>query len=137
MAYEQRDNSGTVFENDRKETDKHPDYTGKAMVGGVMYWASMWVKEKQDGTEFFSFSLKPMDDQQRQPQRQEPRYQEPQRQSRRVPAQGEPQQRQHAQQSRRAPSSFDDMDDDIPFISASPTFDMTPSKARRMARYDY
>jgi hypothetical protein len=36
-----------------------------------------------------------------------------------------------------AGSGFDDMDDDIPFISASPMFDMVPSKTRRMARYDY
>lgn len=36
-----------------------------------------------------------------------------------------------------APSGFDDMDDDIPFISASAHYDMTTSKARKMARYDY
>ena len=34
-------------------------------------------------------------------------------------------------------SGFDDMSDDIPFITASPWFDMTSSKSRRMARYDY
>lgn len=112
MAYEQRDNSGSVFENDRKESDRHPDYTGKAMVGGVMYWASMWVKEKQDGSEYFSFSLKPMDDQPQQGQ--EPRRQpEPQRQSRRVAPQG--QTTQQRQQPRRTSSGFDDMPDDIPY----------------------
>jgi hypothetical protein len=36
-----------------------------------------------------------------------------------------------------AGSGFDDMDDDIPFVSASPMFDMVPRKLRRMARYDY
>ena len=35
-------------------------------------------------------------------------------------------------------SGFDDVpDDDIPFITASPWFDMTASKQRRMARYDF
>jgi len=34
-------------------------------------------------------------------------------------------------------SGFDDMDDDIPFITSSMAFDMTPKKARRMVRYDY
>lgn len=34
-------------------------------------------------------------------------------------------------------SGFDDMDDDIPFVTASAFYDMTPSKERRMARYDY
>lgn len=36
-----------------------------------------------------------------------------------------------------AASGFADMDDDIPFISASPMFDMVPSKQRRMGRYGY
>ncbi len=34
-----------------------------------------------------------------------------------------------------AGSGFDDMDSDIPFITASMAYDMTTSKARRMARY--
>ena len=34
-------------------------------------------------------------------------------------------------------SGFDDMDDDIPFITASASYDMTTSKARKMARYGY
>jgi len=36
-----------------------------------------------------------------------------------------------------ASSGFDDMDDDIPFVSASMHYDMTTSLSRRMARYDY
>lgn len=38
-----------------------------------------------------------------------------------------------------ASSGFDGMDDgsDIPFVSASPMFDMVPRKLRKMARYDY
>lgn len=34
-----------------------------------------------------------------------------------------------------ADSGFDDMSDDIPFISASPVFDSVTSKSRRMSRY--
>ena len=34
-------------------------------------------------------------------------------------------------------SGFDEMDGDIPFVSASMQYDMTTSKARKMARYDY
>lgn len=34
-------------------------------------------------------------------------------------------------------SAFDDMDDDIPFVTSSMYFDMTPSKKRRMDRYDF
>lgn len=36
MAFEQRDNSGTCFVNDRKESDKHPDWSGSGMIGGKM-----------------------------------------------------------------------------------------------------
>ena len=32
---------------------------------------------------------------------------------------------------------FDEMADDIPFVTASAFYDMTTSKARKMARYDY
>lgn len=53
-------------------------------------------------------------------------------------AQAEP----RRQAARAAPaagssSGFDDMDDDIPFISANATFDMAPRNVRRMKRYQY
>lgn len=36
-----------------------------------------------------------------------------------------------------APSGFEDMDDDVPFITASTFFDDTTSKQRKMTKYDY
>lgn len=36
-----------------------------------------------------------------------------------------------------ASGGFDDMDSDIPFVSASMSYDMTTSKQRKMSRYDY
>ena len=41
--YEQKDNSGAMFVNDKKETDSHPDRKGSAMIGGVAYWDSGWI----------------------------------------------------------------------------------------------
>ena len=67
MAYEQRDNSGSLFKNDKKEKDNHPDYKGSCMVGGVEMWMSSWLKTGANGTKFMSFSFKPKDQQATQP----------------------------------------------------------------------
>ncbi len=63
MAYEQRDNSGTLFKNERKtEGDNKPNMTGKAMIDGVMYFFDAWTKEGAKG-KFQSVSFKRMDKQ--------------------------------------------------------------------------
>ena len=62
-GFEQRDNSGSLFKNDRRETDKHPNYKGSVMVAGVEYWLSAWVKTSRAGTKFMSLSVKPKDEQ--------------------------------------------------------------------------
>lgn len=60
MAYEQRDNSGSMFVNDRKEKDTHPDRTGTAMIDGVMYYVSGWIKQGSKG-QFLSLAFKRKD----------------------------------------------------------------------------
>jgi hypothetical protein len=60
LAYEQKDNSGTLFINDRKESDKHPDRTGTALIDGVSYWVSGWVKQGAKGP-YMSVSFKRRD----------------------------------------------------------------------------
>jgi hypothetical protein len=52
------DNSGLLFRNHDKETDKHPDYKGNLTIGGAEYWLSAWIKDGKRG-KFMSLSVKP------------------------------------------------------------------------------
>jgi single-strand DNA-binding protein len=60
----------------------------------------------------------------------------PQGHQQQAPRQAAPAQR-TAPKPAAAGSGFDDMDDDIPFITASTSYDTTTRKARKMARYDF
>jgi uncharacterized protein (DUF736 family) len=52
-------NSGALFKNDKKESEKHPDYRGSINVGGVDHWISAWLKTSQQGAKFMSLSVSP------------------------------------------------------------------------------
>jgi hypothetical protein len=57
-----KDNTGTLGVNNRKETEKHPDYSGSMRIDGRDYWISGWKKIKQaDGSNFISLAFKPKD----------------------------------------------------------------------------
>lgn len=66
--YEQRDNSGSLFKNERKEKDTHADYRGECLIDGVSYYMDAWIKKAESGRTWMSFSFKPKE--QRQEQRQ-------------------------------------------------------------------
>ena len=59
MAYEIRDNSGSLFPNRKREKDSHPNLTGSVMVAGVEYWISAWTKLDKNGEKWLSLSVKP------------------------------------------------------------------------------
>lgn len=51
-------NTGALFKNDKKTTDKHPDYRGQVNVGGTEFWLSAWIKTGKSG-KFMSLSVQP------------------------------------------------------------------------------
>ena len=56
MAFTPKEGSGSLFKNDRKTSETHPDYSGTIMVNGKEHWLSAWVKEGKKG-KFFSVSI--------------------------------------------------------------------------------
>ena len=57
MSYEQKENSGVLFKNNKKETPNHPDYTGTLKLSDGDYLLSAWVKDGKSG-KFLSLSVK-------------------------------------------------------------------------------
>jgi hypothetical protein len=50
--------TGNLFKNQKKETNKHPDYTGECKIEGVTYRMAAWVKDgKKDKYMSFQFSI--------------------------------------------------------------------------------
>lgn len=88
---QQRDNSGILFRNDRKETERHPDYTGSATINGVELRLSAWIKTSAKGTKFMSLA-----------------FSEPRGDAREKPAQS-------TDAAPKSAGGGKDLDDDIPF----------------------
>ena len=59
MSDQQYDNTnrGVLFKNSRKETERHPDYTGAINIEGTDFWLSAWVQESKKGEKYLSLSL--------------------------------------------------------------------------------
>ena len=52
---ENKVNTGVIFKNDRKTSDKQPDYKGKVNVNGKEMEVALWVKKSNGGgNTFFS-----------------------------------------------------------------------------------
>jgi hypothetical protein len=58
---EQRDNSGVLFRNDKKETGNQPDYKGNITVDGQSYWLSAWIKDGKSG-KFMGLAVSPKEE---------------------------------------------------------------------------
>ncbi len=102
MAYEVRPNTGSLFRNDKKETDTHPNAKGSALIDGVEYWVDAWTNEARDGSKYQSLKFKPKE----------------------ARTGGSDGGNGGGQASRPQPAAFDsDLDDDIPFATADIRFE--------------
>lgn len=54
--YTMKENSGSLFRNENKREDKHPDYTGSIMIGDTEKRISAWLKEGKKG-KFLSLQI--------------------------------------------------------------------------------
>jgi uncharacterized protein (DUF736 family) len=57
-------NSGALFANADRKTDKHPNARGTLNVEGVEYWISAWTKTSKKGDKYQSLSIQRKDAQQ-------------------------------------------------------------------------
>jgi hypothetical protein len=130
MAYDNT-NSGLLAKNDKQGNDSRPDYRGSINVDGTEYWLSAWIKTGRDGTKlagqkYMSLSVQPKGDwgtpapapaaaspapapapapaRMTQDQRDAMAIRGREQRARPAPA-----------PAPRAATSFDDMEDDIPF----------------------
>jgi len=65
-TYEQKDNTGAMFVNDKKESETHPDRKGSPLIDGKEYWVSGWVNTSAKGTKYMSLKFSAKDEVQQQ-----------------------------------------------------------------------
>ena len=56
--YTHKTNRGSLFENEHKEKDTQPDFTGSINVNGTVFWISGWKEMTQAGKKKLSLSVK-------------------------------------------------------------------------------
>tara|TARA_E500000305_G_C3998997_1_gene226229 strand:- start:869 stop:1090 length:222 start_codon:yes stop_codon:yes gene_type:complete len=61
MAYEHKENTATVFNNDKKSAENQPDFTGKGKVGEKLMDFAMWKREGKNGNYFYLSFKTPQD----------------------------------------------------------------------------
>tara|TARA_R100000808_G_C2155337_1_gene167564 strand:+ start:7128 stop:7352 length:225 start_codon:yes stop_codon:yes gene_type:complete len=58
MAFEHKENTATVFTNDKKTADNQPDYTGRGKVGDALMDFAMWKRQSKSGNTYYYMSFK-------------------------------------------------------------------------------
>ena len=54
---EQKENTGALFKNDFKKTEKQPDYKGSCFIKGEKIEISAWVNEQKNGKSYMGLQF--------------------------------------------------------------------------------
>lgn len=58
--FTQKDMEGALFKNEKKESDKHPDYTGSVTIKGDKFNLAAWITvSKTSGKKYMNLKLTP------------------------------------------------------------------------------
>ena len=57
MAFEHKQNSGSLFTNSKKDKDTQPDYTGTINIEGTLYQISAWNNEAKSGKKYLKLQV--------------------------------------------------------------------------------
>ena len=81
MSQYNDDMKGAIWGNEKRETDRHPHFTGSATVAGVDYWVSAWKRDPDGNPKApaLRFDFRPKDEQRQSPGKQSERFQAPNR----------------------------------------------------------
>lgn len=67
MATELKENTGVFFANGSRKSDKSPNFTGSANIGGVKYRVAIWRNESKEGNVYHSMTFELKEDNKSQP----------------------------------------------------------------------
>lgn len=56
-TYEMKDNTFSLFKNEKKQKENSPDYTGDIMVNGHKMRLSAWINETKGGKKYMKGTL--------------------------------------------------------------------------------
>jgi hypothetical protein len=58
MAYEPKDNTGSLFVNENRQSDTHANAKGTALIDGKEYWVDAWTNTASNGKRYQSLKFK-------------------------------------------------------------------------------
>ena len=62
MTFQHKPNTGSLFKNDKRETETDRHAQGTALVGGVEYWVSAWTNTKDGGEKWQNLKFSQKDE---------------------------------------------------------------------------